>query len=101
MGNNADGEAIMFAYNRLIQRKEKRKILLVLSDGQPACGKPRIAEYTKAVIQKIESDKLIEIVGIGLLYASVDEFYKKHMMIDDASKIEEALLSLIHKQIIK
>ena len=32
---NIDGEAILWAYNRLIKRKEERKILMVISDGAP------------------------------------------------------------------
>ena len=32
---NIDGEAISWAYNRLIKRKEERKILMVISDGAP------------------------------------------------------------------
>ena len=32
---NIDGEAISWAHNRLIKRKEERKILMVISDGAP------------------------------------------------------------------
>ena len=32
---NIDGEAILWAYNRLKKRKEERKIIMVISDGAP------------------------------------------------------------------
>ena len=32
---NIDGEAILWAFNRLKKRKEERKILMVISDGAP------------------------------------------------------------------
>ena len=32
---NVDGEALSWAYKRLILRQEKRKILIVISDGAP------------------------------------------------------------------
>jgi hypothetical protein len=35
-GSNVDGEAVLWAWQRLIARREARKILVVISDGQPA-----------------------------------------------------------------
>jgi cobaltochelatase CobT len=32
---NIDGEALRWAYNRILKRKEERKILMVISDGAP------------------------------------------------------------------
>ena len=32
---NIDGEALMWAHNRLVARPEQRKILMVISDGAP------------------------------------------------------------------
>ncbi|WEU67325.1 DNA polymerase III subunit alpha [Xanthomonas phage JGB6] len=36
MANNVDGESVEIAGRRLLQRKESRKIMIVMSDGSPA-----------------------------------------------------------------
>ena len=36
IGSNVDGEAVMWAWQRLVVRREARKILVVICDGQPA-----------------------------------------------------------------
>ena len=32
---NIDGEALKWAFNKMIKRREERKILMVISDGAP------------------------------------------------------------------
>lgn len=98
--SNADGEAIMWSFDRLRQRKEKRKLLIVASDGQPAGGHGGdIVWYTKQVVKTIEEETPIEIVGIGIMDMSVADIYKEHYIINDAKELEQALLSLIDKKV--
>jgi Mg-chelatase subunit ChlD len=103
MANNADGEAIMWAFQRLRTRKEKRKVLIVLSDGSP-CGGPgggNIHEYTKAVVQKIEEDGTVHIVGIGVEDSSVKNYYKRTVIISDSSQLGEKMLEVCKKDLFK
>lgn len=100
--DNVDGESIMYGFNRIRQRKERRKLMIVLSDGSPCGGhrKGRVGEYTKQVIKGVERSP-VEIVGVGLMYDGVKNYYKRWATIDDARNIEQALLSLISKHIIR
>lgn len=102
MLDNADGEALLWAYNKLLPRKEKRKVMLVLSDGQPYGGHGRgdIAAYTKQVAQAIEKDHRVEIYSIGIMDSTVEEFYKNYAIINSADKLEETLLNLVKTNVL-
>lgn len=98
---NNDGDSLLQAYKRLKVRNEKKKILIVLSDGQPAAGRPGdAAGYLKEVVKEIESDKDIGLLSIGIQSSSVKHFYTKTRVIDHASEIETVLLDLLKKEII-
>lgn len=101
MGNNADGDAVFWAFDRLVRRPEKRKLLIVFSDGSPAAhtGRGNIAWYTKHVAQSIEQESPVEIVGIGIMDNNVTKFYKQHRVIAKADDLEPALLSVIEEKL--
>lgn len=101
MGGNADGEAVLWAYDRLRRQENKRKILIVLSDGEPACGRSGdIYGFTKEVVKKIETDKQAEIYGIGIMSRTVRNIYSHHQVINSADELETALLSVIKNYIL-
>lgn len=99
MSGNADGEAIMWAYDRIATRPEKRKLIVVFSDGSPACGmRGDDLYYTKKVVSEIEKDSPVDIVGIGIMDDNVSMIYKEHQVIKKADELESVLLALIeHK----
>lgn len=98
-GNNSDGDALMEQYRRLRKRREKRRIMMVLSDGAPACGDGE-ASHLQKVTAMIEADKDVELVGIGICDSSVKHFYAKHAVchrLEDLSttvmdELQEALV---------
>lgn len=100
MSGNPDGDAVAWCYDRIKRRKEKRKVMIVLSDGSPACGKPGdIDWYTKEVVKRIKSEKRVDIVGIGIMDHNVTRYYPEHYVIKGAHELEGALLSLIDKKV--
>ena len=101
MSENTDGEALLYAYHRISQRREKRKLIITLSDGMPAGGYGRgdIAGFTKEVVKQIQKSP-VEIVGVGILDDSVKHFYKDHVIINDVDGLEDALLSVVKSRII-
>lgn len=101
MGSNADGEAIMYAYSSLIKQKAKRKIMIVLSDGQPASMRGDADAHTRHVVKTIEKQGHVEIYGIGIMDDNVERIYKAHKVIHKASDLESALLTVIKTKIIK
>lgn len=100
MSGNADGEAVLYAYQRLRQRKEKRRVLIVVSDGAPSCSREGdIDTFTKEVIEEIEADRHVDIYGLGLMSSSVRHYYKHHVVVSRGDSLEQALLTLIDKSI--
>jgi len=101
MGQNADGEAIQFAYHRLQAQKKKRKILIVLSDGQPASDRRGAHGHTRQVIQYIQEATNVEIYGIGICSNAVVDLYKDHRVIKRPDELEDALLDVIKTKVIR
>ena len=97
--NNNDGESILWIHDRLLRQKQKRKVLIVLSDGQPA-GKCKAAPFTAKVVSDIEKYSPVEIYGIGIETDTVKEIYSKTKVINSTDELESALLSVLKESII-
>jgi cobalamin biosynthesis protein CobT len=103
MLGNPDGENILWAYDRLLKRKEKNRILIVMSDGNPAAsrGGSSIIPFTAKVIKEIEQEKKVFIYGLGLLSDAVTRLYKYHSVVRSPQEIPHKLLELFEERIIK
>ena len=99
-GNNTDGEALLYAYDRLKKRPEKRRIMLVLSDGMPYAecfwGERHLEEHLRQVVKEI-SMRGVECVGIGICDDSVSKFYPRHSVIWNARNLGTTVMSEIGK----
>ena len=106
---NIDGEALLFARSRLMQQSEKRKILLVISDGTPvddstasandsAKGSEILSDHLNHVINKIEKyshgASKIEIVGIGIGHTT-EEFYRNSITIKSLEELGDVMIEKI------
>jgi Cobalamin biosynthesis protein CobT VWA domain len=102
MHGNPDGENIVWAYERLIKRKEKKKLLIVMSDGSPAASKSSIglSEFTQKVINEIEASKVVDIYGLGLCSNSVDYYYNASSVVNKPEEIPNKLLELIERKVL-
>ena len=96
---NIDGEALVWANNRLKNRQEKRKILIVISDGAPVDDSTLsvnpgnyLERNLRDVINQIEGKKEIEIVAIGIGH-DVSRYYSKAITIMDVDQLGEVLLN--------
>ncbi|PCK00290.1 MAG: cobaltochelatase subunit CobT [Zetaproteobacteria bacterium] len=94
---NIDGEALVWAYNRISRRPEERKILLVISDGAPvddstlSVNPSNILEMDlRGVIKWIEAKSNVELTAIGIGH-DVTKYYEKAITISDADELAEAL----------
>lgn len=95
---NTDGDAIAYATHMLNQRKEHRKVLLVLSDGSPA-GRDRagdIQAYTLQAVSDAENSG-VDVYGIGILDDNVRHFYKKHEVVHTLNKLAPTILSVLDR----
>ena len=102
MSGNPDGENILWAHHRLIKRKERKKVLIVMSDGSPAASKcsTGLANFTDKVIKEIEQSKVVDIYGLGLCSNSVQGYYKANSVVDNPADIPSKLIELIERKII-
>lgn len=94
---NIDGEALLWAQNRLAQRPEQRKILMMISDGAPiddstlSTNPGRFLEkHLRHVISQIESADDIELVAIGIGH-EVGQYYARAATIHDVSQLADAM----------
>lgn len=106
LSNNADGENILYAYHRLKNQPKTRKILIVLSDGQPAASGPvgatvDIGAYTKKVINSIQKDKDVVIIGLGMSGYSPKQFYKNAYEVKHGQPLEPVLLEIVKNGVLK
>lgn len=95
---NIDGEALVWAHNRLNRRPEERKIMIVISDGAPvddstlACNPANILELDlRVVIGWIQERSPIELAAIGIGH-DVTRYYDKAITIPDVDGLADALI---------
>ncbi len=96
---NIDGEALLWANNRLKNRLEKRKILIVISDGAPVDDSTLsvnpgnyLERNLRDIINQIESKKEVELIAIGIGH-DVSRYYSKAVTIMDVDQLGEVLLN--------
>lgn len=101
MQENDDGSAIVWAYTDIKRRPEKRKVLIVLSDGSPASSRPGDAmRYTKNIVKGIEQEGIVEMYGIGIQDRNVELIYKDRSTIRSPDEIEGAILQTVKRKLI-
>ncbi|MCF8509220.1 MAG: cobaltochelatase subunit CobT, partial [Hyphomonadaceae bacterium] len=90
---NIDGEALLWAHDRLMGRAEQRKILMVISDGAPVddstlsvnVGNP-LEKHLREVIAHIEGASPIELIAIGIGH-DVTRWYRRAVTIVEAEQL--------------
>ncbi|HEX5238447.1 MAG TPA: cobaltochelatase subunit CobT [Sphingomicrobium sp.] len=95
---NIDGEALLWAHNRLIARPEERRILMVISDGAPvddstasANGGAYLERHLRQVIDWIEKRSTVELIAIGIGH-DVTRYYERAVTIMDADQLAGAMV---------
>jgi len=90
---NIDGEALLWAHNRLIGRAEERRILMVISDGAPVDDSTLsvnsgsyLEKHLRQVIAWIENRSPVELIAIGIGH-DVTRYYQKAVTIMDAEQL--------------
>jgi cobaltochelatase CobT len=105
---NIDGEALMWAHQRLIGRPEQRRILMVISDGAPVDDSTLsvnsghyLERHLRKVIGEIESKSPVELIAIGIGH-DVTRYYRRAVTIVDVEQlggaITEQLASLFEEE---
>ncbi len=94
---NIDGEALEWAHRRLLQRRESRKILMVISDGAPVDDSTLsvnpanyLERHLRDVIAMVERKKQVELIAIGIGH-DVTRYYDRAVTITDVEQLAGAM----------
>ena len=95
---NIDGEALLWAHNRLLARAEQRRILMVISDGAPVddatlSSNPGnyLEKHLRQVIDWIEKRSTVELTAIGIGH-DVTRYYERAVTISDPEELGGTML---------
>jgi cobaltochelatase CobT len=90
---NIDGEALLWAHDRLLGRPEQRRILMVISDGAPVDDSTLsvnpgnyLERHLRDVIEFIETRSEVELLAIGIGH-DVTRYYRRAVTIVDAEQL--------------
>jgi len=96
---NIDGEALKWAYNRILKRKEERKILMVISDGAPVDDSTLstnpsdyLENNLKQTVKWIEKNSSVELLAIGIGH-DVTRYYNKAIKIADVQDLGDVMIN--------
>ena len=95
---NIDGEALLWAHNRLLSRSEQRRILMVISDGAPVDDSTLsvnpgnyLEKHLRQVIDDIERRSPVELLAIGIGH-DVTRYYRRAVTINDVDQLGGAMV---------
>jgi cobaltochelatase CobT len=90
---NIDGEALLWAHQRLMARPEQRRILMMISDGAPVDDSTLsvnpgnyLERHLRHVIADIEAHSPVELLAIGIGH-DVTRYYRRAVTIVDAEAL--------------
>jgi len=94
---NIDGEALLWAHERLLGRPEQRRILMMISDGAPVDDTTLsvnpgnyLERHLRYVIDEIETRSPVELIAIGIGH-DVTRYYRRAVTIVDAEELAGAM----------
>ena len=103
-GDNDDGACLREASQHLANQTAREKILIVLSDGQPAMDSRRKSQgqldrELKAVIREIRENTDQKLIGIGINSSAVSSYYENNLPNVDAKELALTLGELLRSVI--
>ena len=94
---NIDGEALAWAHRRLQGRPERRRILMMISDGAPVDDSTLsvnagnyLEMHLRQVIEEIETRSPVELLAIGIGH-DVTRYYRRAVTITDPAELAGAM----------
>jgi cobaltochelatase CobT len=97
--DNVDGEALAWAHRRLLARRERRRVLVAVSDGAPSevatsrANPPGLLnQHLAETIAGIEARGAVELRAIGIRH-DVSRHYRRAVTISDAQMVGPALMA--------
>lgn len=93
-GSTPMAEAMLVASTELVTRDEARKILIVITDGEPDS-----VTSARAVVGCMRAAQ-VQCVGIGIQLPAIENIFPNSRVIQAVSELPEALMSTLRSQIL-
>ena len=93
---NADYLNVRTAAASLLQRREPKKMLIVLSDGQPSGFRSDLEVFCKALHKRSE----LELLGVGIQSSKVDRYYPNHVVVNELSELSTVVAERIARTLL-
>jgi cobaltochelatase CobT len=94
---NIDGEALLWAHNRLLARPEQRRIMMVISDGAPVDDSTLsvntgwyLERHLRRMIAEIDALGAVELLAIGIGH-DVTRYYRRAVTLVDVEQLAGAM----------
>ncbi len=98
-----DGEAIEWAYGRLLQRTERRRALVIISDGAPMDAATAsnnrdgfLADHLRSVARRVESDGAVELGAVGI-DQQLDDYIANSISLDLTGTLSIGTYDVLHR----
>jgi cobalamin biosynthesis protein CobT len=106
MQDNLDGEALLWAVQRLAARRERTKICISISDGMPHATMSNCAELERHLLttcKQIEAreDEGLFLFGLGIGEERVRQFYRKAAVLHKVEELPAVVLGIVERTLIK
>ena len=94
---NWDGEAVVWAYERLREHVNNTKVLIVMSDGQPAGSSSNDGNmlFTQRIAEKV--GKRVNLIGIGYQYPGVKKIYKNNVVVKTVKELPLTFVQILRR----
>ena len=99
---NIDGECVEIGARRLMARREHGKLMMVLSDGQPAGCETHydaIPAHLKSVVKNVMKAG-VNVVGIGIETDVVKHYYPKNVVLHRIKDLPELVMRQLKQAIL-
>lgn len=96
---NVDGECVQIAAQRLMSQKSEGKLLIVLSDGSPACCSSNYASLNRHLRRSVQVAERsgIKVVGVGVDTDVVRSFYDDYIVLNDVTKLPTEVVDQLQR----
>lgn len=88
-GNTPMAEAMIWAATRLATRKEERKMLMVVTDGEPNDA------HSVRELLKLYAASGIEVIGVGIQHSAVKRLFGKAIVVNSLDELPVAMFNLL------
>lgn len=98
-----DGEAIEWAYGRLLQRSERSKALVIISDGAPMDAATAsnnrdgfLSDHLRSVARRIEHDGRVQLGAVGI-DQQLDDYIARSISLDLTGTLSIGTYDVLHR----